>query len=63
MNSDLIETKSFYKTKTTGELSLKIMKIALSVCKALEFAHINGVMHLNLKPSNILEMIGMYHYN
>ncbi len=30
------------------------VRIAISICRAMEFAHAHGVLHLDLKPSNVV---------
>jgi serine/threonine protein kinase len=34
--------------------SRKLLSIAMQVCEALQFAHINGVVHRDVKPANVL---------
>ncbi len=31
----------------------RIVEVAIQICKALEFAHSNGVVHRNIKPQNV----------
>jgi len=52
---ELVETKVFYTQENSNSLALKILKLCFSICRALDFAHDNNLLHSNLKPSNILQ--------
>ena len=52
---DEIFDRSFYKGfQYRFEIAHKILSCIISVIEAVDHAHMNGVMHLNLNPGNIL---------
>lgn len=51
---ELVEKKRlFYPKKYFWNLTL-LLKIIFSICDAMDYSHSQGVLHTNLKPSNIL---------
>lgn len=47
--------RSFYKGfQYRFEIAHKILSCIYSVIEAVDHAHMNGVMHLNLNPGNVL---------
>ena len=53
---DLINTTAFFIKNDPKEIALKIYKIGFSVGRALRWAHLHRLYHLNLKPSNIFQI-------
>lgn len=52
---DFIEGKDFKTILNDGSTSFKEkMNVFIQACKALNYAHKNGVIHRDIKPSNIL---------
>ena len=53
---DLVLSGEFYSKESSKSLSLKTFRLCFSVAQALQYAHAHGLLHTNLKPSNILEL-------
>jgi len=43
-----------YLQQDDMKMNKRIVKIFLQVCSALKYAHKNGMLHLNMKPTNII---------
>jgi serine/threonine protein kinase len=53
---DLVEGQSLYEySKLTGTLSVdEVLRIFIPICFALDYAHSNGIIHADLKPTSII---------
>ena len=50
-----IDGTSLREVIDSGKVSLKVkMEMIVQVCKALDYAHNNGVIHRDIKPTNVL---------
>ncbi len=50
-----IDGTSLREVIDSGKVSLKVkMEMIVQVCKALDYAHNNGVIHRDIKPANVL---------
>ena len=43
-----------HKQPFSGEVLERLVRVVLKVCEAVSFAHARGVLHLDLKPDNIM---------
>lgn len=53
LTMDLIEGKDFLESLNVAPLEERLARLA-ELCRALEYIHQNDIIHLDLKPSNIL---------